>query len=141
VEDHTVLFGEERFTNVAPMEEAKEVCSKEKTRMFSCINVAPMEEVWEANLEDNTRIFNDLKEGVLSTIVRSDEKMEKGVKNVPCMKIMEWHGRKCELVNHVGKIIVEGKIVICDPTELVLDNNLSETKVRVTILSWPKKRS
>jgi hypothetical protein len=67
--------------------------------------------------------------------------MEKIMKNVPCMKKMEWCGRKCEFVNHVGDIIIEGSIVTCDPREPVLDDNLGETEVRVTILSFPKDAS
>jgi hypothetical protein len=35
---------------------------------------------------------------------------QEGMKNVLCMKRMEWWGRKCELVNHVGEIIVEGRL-------------------------------
>jgi hypothetical protein len=52
--------------------------------------------------------------------------MEEVMKNVPCMKIIEWHGRKCELMNHVLDIIVGRKIVAYDPRELVLDNDLGE---------------
>jgi hypothetical protein len=44
-------------------------------------------------------------------------------------------------VNHVEEIIVEGRIVACDPKELVLDDNLGETKLWVTILSCPKDTS
>jgi hypothetical protein len=67
--------------------------------------------------------------------------MEEGMKIVPCMKRMEWRGKKCESVNHVGKIIVERRIVAYDPRELVLDDNLGEIKVWVTILSCPKDTS
>jgi hypothetical protein len=67
--------------------------------------------------------------------------MEKVTNNVPCMKRMQWHGRKCELVNHVGEIIVEGGIVACDPKEPILDDDLGETKVRATILKCPKNTS
>jgi hypothetical protein len=141
VEDQTVLFGEERFTNVVTMDKARELWSKEKTILFPCINVAPMEEDWEASLKENSRISDSSKEGAPSTTIRGDEEMEKRTKNVPCMKKMEWCGRKCELVNHVGYIIVEGRIVTCDPREPVLDDNLGETEVRVTILSFPKDAS
>jgi len=51
---------------------------------------------------------------------------------------IEWCGKKCELMNLVGNIIVEGRFVTCDPRELVLDYNLGETKVGVKILSYPK---
>ncbi len=54
---------------------------------------------------------------------------------------MEWRGRKCELVNHIGKMIVEGRIVTCDPKKLILDNNLGEIDVGVTILSCANDRS
>jgi hypothetical protein len=59
------------------------------------------------------------------------------MKNVPCMKRMEWRARKCELVNHVGEIIVEGRIVAYDPREPILDNDLDETNVGVIILNCP----
>jgi hypothetical protein len=54
---------------------------------------------------------------------------QEGMKNVPCMKRMEWQGKKCELVNHVGEIIVEGKIVTYDPREPILDDELGELTV------------
>jgi len=57
------------------------------------------------------------------------------------MKRMKWRGKKCELVNHVGKIIVEGRIVAYDPREPVLDDDLREIIVGVTILNYPKDRS
>jgi hypothetical protein len=41
-------------------------------------------------------------------------------------------------VNHVGEIIVEKRIVIYDPRELVLDDNFGEIDVGVIIFSWPK---
>ncbi len=63
------------------------------------------------------------------------------MKNVPCMKRMEWCGRKCELVNHVGEITAKGRIVACDPRKPILDDNLGETEVGVTILSCPKDTS
>jgi hypothetical protein len=44
-------------------------------------------------------------------------------------------------VNHVGEMIAEGRIVACDLRELVLDDNLGETNVRVTILNCPNDRS
>jgi hypothetical protein len=34
-------------------------------------------------------------------------------------------------MNHVGDIIVEGRIVACDPKELALDDNFGETKVDI----------
>jgi hypothetical protein len=67
--------------------------------------------------------------------------MEEGMKKFPCMKRIEWRGRKCELMNHVGDIIVEGRIVVCDPREFVLDDDLGETKVGVIILGCPKDTS
>jgi hypothetical protein len=54
------------------------------------------------------------------------------------MKRMKWWGRKCELVNNVGKIVVEGRIVAYDPRELVLDDDLGEIDIGVTILNYPK---
>jgi len=74
-------------------------------------------------------------------LFRGDEEMEEVMKNAPCMKIIEWHGKKCELMNHVGNIIVGRKIVAYDPRELVLDNDLGETEVGVRILSCPKDTS
>jgi hypothetical protein len=67
--------------------------------------------------------------------------MEEVTKNVPYMKRMERHGIKCELVNHVGEIIVERRIVACDPKEPVLDDDLGEIEVGVTILNYPKETS
>ncbi len=63
---------------------------------------------------------------------------QEGMKNVPRMKRMKWWGRKCELVNNVGKIVVEGRIVAYDPRELVLDDDLGEIDIGVTILNYPK---
>jgi hypothetical protein len=58
------------------------------------------------------------------------------------MKKMQWRGRKCVLVNDVGKIIIaEGRIVMCDLKEIVLNDDLGETDVRVTILSYQNERS
>ncbi len=100
-----------------------------------------MEEDQEVSSEENTRISNSSKEGAPSTTIRGDENMEEVMKNVPCMKIIEWHGRKCELMNHVLDIIVGRKIVAYDPRELVLDNDLGEIQVGVRILSCPKDTS
>jgi hypothetical protein len=47
-------------------------------------------------------------------------------------------GEKCELVNNVGKIVVEGKIVAYDPREPVLDDDLGEIDIGVTILNYLK---
>jgi len=141
MEDHTMLLGEERSRNATAMDKVREVWSKENAKIFPCRNVVPMEEAREASLEENTRIYDGLEEGAPSPIARGDEDMEQGMKNVPCMKIMEWCGRKCELVNHVGKIIAEGRIVSYDPKELILDDNLGETEVGVTILNYPKDTS
>jgi len=91
-----------------------------------------MEEAWEASSEEKNIIYDDLEEGALLMIVKGDEYMEKGMKNVPCMKSMLWRGRMCEWVNHVWKIIAEGRIIACDPKEHVLDDNLGETEVGVT---------
>jgi len=88
-----------------------------------------MEKDREVNLEENIRIFDSSEEGAPSTTIRGDEKMEEGMKNVPCMKRMEWCGRKCELVNHVGGIIVERRIVACDLREFVLDDNLVKLRL------------
>jgi hypothetical protein len=55
---------------------------------------------------------------------------------------MQWHGRKCALVNDVGEMIIaKGRIVMCDLRELVLNDDLGETDVGVTILSYPNDRS
>jgi hypothetical protein len=97
-----------------------------------------MEEDGEANSKENIRISNSSKECAPSTTIRCDEEMEEGMKNIPCMKRMEWHGRKCELVNNVRDIIAEGRIVAYDPRELVLDDDL---EVGVTILSCQKDTS
>jgi hypothetical protein len=85
--------------------------------------------VLEASSEENTRSFNYLKKGVPSITITSDEEMEEEMKNVLCMKRMEWCGRKCELVNHVGDIIVEGRIIAHDPREPILDEDFGEIKV------------
>jgi len=99
-----------------------------------------MEEAWEANSEENTINSNYLKEGVPSITIRSDEEMEEGMKNVLCMKRMEWRGKKCELVNHVGEIIAKGRIVAHDPREPILDEDFGEIKVGVLISNYPKDR-
>jgi hypothetical protein len=92
-------------------------------------------------VEENTKIYDSSKEGAPSTTIKGDEKMENGMKNVPCLKRMEWRGKKCELVNHVEDITVEGRIVACDPREPVLDNDFGETEIGVTMLSCPKHTS
>ncbi len=43
-------------------------------------------------------------------------------------------------MNHVGKIIVEGRIVTHDPREPILDEDFGEIKVGVPILNYPKDR-
>ncbi len=115
-----MLLGEEKSTNVVAMDKVQEVWSKENAITFPCINVAPMEEDYEVSSEENTRISNSSKEGAPSTTIRDDEEMEEGMKYAPCMKRIEWHGRKCELMNHV---------VAYDPREFVLDDDLGELKL------------
>jgi hypothetical protein len=44
-------------------------------------------------------------------------------------------------VNHVGEIIIEGRIVMCDLKEHVLENDLGEVDVGVIILSCPNDKS
>ncbi len=111
---------------------------EENVKKNSCINVVLMEEAWEANSKENTKSSNYLKEGVPSITIRGDEEMEEGMKNVLCMKRMEWRGKKCELVKHVGKIIDEGRIVTHDPREPILDEDFGEIKVGVPISNYPK---
>ncbi len=48
-----------------------------------------------------------------------------------------WHGKDCKLVDDIGVVIVKGRINACDPKEVVLDEDLGETNVGVTILSYP----
>ncbi len=60
---------------------------------------------------------------------------------VPCMKRMEWCGRKCESVNHVREMIVEGKIIVFNSREPILDNDLGEINVGFTILNCPNDKS
>jgi hypothetical protein len=100
------------------------------------VNAVPIEEAWEVSLEEYIRIFDNREEDALST---SD--MQEGMKFFPYMKRMEWCGRKRELVNHVGKNIVEGRIVTCDPKEPILDDDIGETDVGVTILNCLKDKS
>ncbi len=73
-------------------------------------NVAPIKEASEVSLEVNVRISNGMEEGGPSRSSRGEEDIHEEMKYVPCMKRMEWHGRKCELVNHVGEMIVEGSL-------------------------------
>jgi len=40
-------------------------------------------------------------------------------------------------VDYIGVMIVKGWINACDPKELVLDEDLGETDVGVTILNYP----
>jgi hypothetical protein len=61
VENHTVLLGEEKSTNVTLMEEAWGVWFEENVRIFSYINVVPMEEAQKASLEENIRSSEYLK--------------------------------------------------------------------------------
>jgi hypothetical protein len=135
VEDDIGLLWDKRYANAVPIEEAWEVSSEENTRIFSSKNVVPMEGAREVNLKENIRIFDNMEEVALSI---SD--MQKGMKIVPYMKRREWCGRNRELVNHVGKNIVEGKIVACDPKEPVLDDDLGEIDVGVTILNCLKDK-
>jgi len=86
VEDQTVLFGEEKSTNVVTMDKVWEVWSKENDIIFPCINATPMEEDQEVSLEENTRIFDSSKKVAPSTTIRGDEEMEEAMKNAPCMK-------------------------------------------------------
>ncbi len=79
VENHMGLEGEEISTNVVPIKEACEV-----------------------SLEENTLIFDYMEEGGSSRSERGEEYIHEGMEYVPCMKRMEWCGRKCELVNHIG---------------------------------------
>jgi hypothetical protein len=82
-----------------------------------------------------------MEEGGPSRNGRGEEDIHERMNYVPCMKRMEWHGRKCGLVNHVGEMIVKGRIIACDLRELVLDDDLGETNVGVTILNCPNDRS
>jgi hypothetical protein len=136
VEDDTRLLGEKRFANAMAIEEAWEVSLEENTRILSSTNVVPMEEAREVSLKENIKFFDNMEEGTLLT---SD--MQEGMKIVPYMKRMEWYGRKCELLNHVGKNIIEGRIVTCDPKELVLDYDFGEIDVGVKILNCLKDKS
>jgi hypothetical protein len=49
-----------------------------------------------------------------------------------------WHGRDCQHVDDVGVMIIEGHINACNPKRLVLGENLGETNVKMTILSYPR---
>jgi hypothetical protein len=113
-----MLLKEEKFTNVVAMDKAWEVWSKENAIIFHCINVVPMEEDQEASSKENTKIFDNSKKGVLSTTIKGDEEMEEGMKNASCMKIIEWHGRKCELMNHVRNIIVGRRLLLMNQGSL-----------------------
>lgn len=59
---------------------------------------------------------------------------------VSSMRRMQCHGKKCELLNDVGEMIVEGRIT-CDLREPILDEDLVETEVWVSILSCPNDKS
>ncbi len=41
-------------------------------------------------------------------------------------------------MDDIGVVIVKGRINACDPKEVVLDEDLGETNVGVTILSYPR---
>jgi hypothetical protein len=120
VKDHMGLQGDERCTNVVPINEVQEVSS-----------------------EENVKFFDGMEEGGPSRSGRGEEDIHERMNYVPCMKRMEWCGRKYEyeMVNHVGKMIIEGRIVACDLKELVLDDDLGEINVGVTILNYPNDRS
>ncbi len=81
-----------------------------------------------------------MEEGGSLKSERGEKDIQEGMNNVPSTR-MEWHGNKCELVNHVGEIIIEGRIVMCDLKEHVLENDLGEVDVGVIILSCPNDKS
>ncbi len=49
-----------------------------------------------------------------------------------------WQGAECNLVDDVGFFIVSGYVIACDMKEAVLDNQLSEDHVRMSIFILPK---
>jgi hypothetical protein len=48
-----------------------------------------------------------------------------------------WGGKDCKLVDDVGVVIVKGHINACNPKEVVVGEDLGETNVGMTILSYP----
>jgi hypothetical protein len=48
-----------------------------------------------------------------------------------------WQGVECELVDDVGLFIASGHVIASDPKEAVLDNQLGEDHVGVSILYCP----
>jgi hypothetical protein len=73
MKDHTRLQGEERCTNVVPIEEVQEVSS-----------------------EENVKFFDGMEEAGSSRSGRGAKDIHEGMNYVPCMKTMAWHGRKYE---------------------------------------------
>ncbi len=47
-----------------------------------------------------------------------------------------WQGVECELVNDVGLFVVSGHVITSDPREAVLDNQLGEDHVSVSIFYY-----
>ncbi len=45
-----------------------------------------------------------------------------------------WQGVECELLDDVGLLIASGQVIACDPKEAIIDNQLGEDHVGVSIL-------
>jgi hypothetical protein len=52
---------------------------------------------------------------------------------------MAW--KECHSVNYVEKLITIRRIIVCDLGEHVLDEDLGEKHVGITILSYPNHKS
>ncbi len=100
-----------------------------------------IKEVQEVSSKKNVKFFDGMEEGGPSKNGRGEKDIHEGLNYVPCMTRMKWRWRKYELMNHVGKMIIERKIVACDLKELVLDDDLGEINVGVIILNYPNNRS
>jgi hypothetical protein len=104
----------------------------------------------EADLEDELKTYSfdngkersrgrgfcgSLREGIHEgKINESNEEENVGGNSFRRKDWWEWQGSECELVDDVGVFIVTKHVIACDPNEVVLDNQLGEDHVGLSIL-------
>lgn len=77
-------------------------------------NVAPIEDSWDVGLEEFATIFEAIEgDGLLKTRTVKD-KIPENFDFVHNMRRMKWHGKKCQLLNDVGEMITEERLMACD---------------------------
>ncbi len=57
--------------------------------------------------------------------------------NIVGRHYFEWRGVECDLVKNGGVFIAKGRVVTCDPYEIIIDDWLKEAHVRLCILYSP----